>query len=72
LIQHYFLLKFGSIRGSSTLLVIFYPSQTKHAGTNVVSLLKAAMALVPKGLTGEIKPRIIQTQVWSQSVFSLH
>lgn len=44
------------MEGSTLRLVFFFPSQAKHIGANVVSLLNTAMAL---GLTGEIKPRII-------------
>ena len=63
LIQHSFLFLFnlGPTHGRSSLrLVVFFPSQAKHVGANVVSLLNTQWPWFPKGLTGEIKPRIIK------------
>ena len=52
LIQHsFFIFNLGPTHGRLSLrLAIFFPSQAKHVGANVVSLLNTAMALVPEGL----------------------
>ena len=47
----FFFFNLGPTHGRSSLrLAIFFPSQAKHVGANVVSLLNTAMALVPEGL----------------------